>query len=72
MVVVVVVVSSTDVGTEPAGIVAGFVDAGATGSGSVLASEPASAAFNEPMMGTMAAKPAAAAAVTARLAWRAG
>ena len=67
-----VVVSSTDVVTEPTGIVPNFADAGAAESGSEFASELVSAAFSDPMIGTIAANPAAAAAVTARLAWRAG
>jgi hypothetical protein len=70
-IVVATVVSSTDVGTEPAGIVVA-VDiaprASVAGSGSGWVSSAGSAALSEPMNGTIAANPAAAAAVMTRLA----
>jgi hypothetical protein len=75
VVATVVGVSSTDVGTAPTGIVVEFdvapsAPVAAFGSGSAW--RAGSAAFSEPMNGTIAANPAAAAAVMTRLAWRAG
>ena len=71
----VVEVTSTVVGTQPAGMVAEFDDARtvpAAGSGSVGGSSAGPTAFSEPIKGTIAANPAADAAVTARRARRAG